>query len=114
MLTLRNTLALLVLVAAVALLAGCRLAVAQATPPCAALDIAEKTLWANYGEARVSSALTVDGRAAIFLRNAETGTWTMLLVAPPAAGRPAMACAWAAGQNWRPDNRPPPGFEEGS
>lgn len=112
MLLLRNALIVAVLVAGVALLAGCRQARAAA---CAPLGPAEKTLWRDWGELRANSGLTKDGRQVFVTENKETGSWTILIISPPdpRRGLPAIACAFLAGDNWRPEAPPPPD-EEGS
>ena len=69
--------------------------------PCHDYQTIVATLGQRYGEAPVSLGLQTNGHVLQVFTSAESGSWTILSIAPSGRG-----CIVAAGQNWH-DQRPP-------
>lgn len=69
---------------------------------CSAAGMLPDLLSRDYGE-RPAEQGVAGGALVQLWRNAETGTWTILLVRPDGT-----VCALASGEDWMPAGAPPP------
>lgn len=64
--------------------------------PCSAYERMAEILGERYGEAPASLGVQGNGHLLQVFTSAESGSWTILSIAPSGVG-----CVIAAGQNWR-------------
>lgn len=68
--------------------------------PCSGPDVLPDLLARDYGEAPAEQGVA-DGALVQLWRNAETGSWTILLISPDGT-----VCALASGGDWMEANSP--------